>query len=705
SRRTYFDLGQIVAIVAFVFSWGVILGGASNWIAETSPLQHAKMRGREDHFQVAVLTICCAAVQTLLAALCLLSVTAALVTLTFPGLGDILQFFLRYSWYQQTEWYDRQTLKPIGKWDAWVLHIRDLQLLHGFQVRLDGQVQEDGFITLQFYSTDDPFNVVATRTVPVRAIFQKNLNPLEGDNISLNISSWRSVVMANVMYQQQNGSYSQRVASAMWDPWTKPLLEKCFSNAAICDPDIGKGTGGKFKLWDFQDLMDDGLPKEGCYLETRVNLTPFNGLLSMQMTHLGPKPVLDERDDPSDQPSKELFLGDTIPSETIGFERRAQLDHQAAPTLSHHSAGAVASISGFATLDKLGIGGVDVELSDPGQQPKRYGENQGKQLGPFALEPSEWVVAVHQQLREAHPSNFGKALAFLTSAGHVFRLQSEAAIELQHLAAPRGFQIRRLNFEGSTLKDLTLAPVDGRGLARISWTLGEDVETDDGEQRKVMDMCGQLDPTACVRSVVEKLLGYITLFDDFDQLFQDWPKGQSSSLQESKAGQARAGGAIAMRALPRAAALARLLPLAVAAPLPLASLAEELRTPCKSSAHAVPEAEPASQEEVEEVLSRNKTILFMKGTPDKPRCRFSRAAVEILREHQVDFDYVDVLEWPALRLALHSRWPTFPQLYSEGVLLGGSDQLRELSREGELLDALRSSTGREKAALALVLAG
>ncbi|CAJ1331845.1 unnamed protein product [Effrenium voratum] len=165
-----------------------------------------------------------------------------------------------------------------------------------------------------------------------------------------------------------------------------------------------------------------------------------------------------------------------------------------------------------------------------------------------------------------------------------------------------------------------------------------------------------------------------------------------------------------MRALPRAAALARLLPLAVAAPLPLArvrhpGLAEELRTPCKSSAHAVPEAEPASQEEVEEVLSRNKTILFMKGTPDKPRCRFSRAAVEILREHQVDFDYVDVLEWPALRLALHSRWPTFPQLYSEGVLLGGSDQLRELSREGELLDALRSSTGREKAALALVLAG
>ena len=87
-----------------------------------------------------------------------------------------------------------------------------------------------------------------------------------------------------------------------------------------------------------------------------------------------------------------------------------------------------------------------------------------------------------------------------------------------------------------------------------------------------------------------------------------------------------------------------------------------------------------------------------------PRCRFSRLAVEILQQHQVEFDFVDVLEHPSLRLALQERWPTFPQLYSEGVLLGGSDQLKELASQGNLLNALRSSTGREQASLALVFA-
>eukprot|EP00439_Symbiodinium_sp_Y106_P022876 s5003_g2.t2 len=95
----------------------------------------------------------------------------------------------------------------------------------------------------------------------------------------------------------------------------------------------------------------------------------------------------------------------------------------------------------------------------------------------------------------------------------------------------------------------------------------------------------------------------------------------------------------------------------------------------------------------EELLSSSKILLFMKGSPDSPRCRFSRAAVQILREHRVDFDHVDVLEQPSLRLALQDT----------AVLLGGSDQLRELAQQGDLLDALRSSTARERAALALTL--
>ncbi|CAK9027927.1 unnamed protein product, partial [Durusdinium trenchii] len=73
--------------------------------------------------------------------------------------------------------------------------------------------------------------------------------------------------------------------------------------------------------------------------------------------------------------------------------------------------------------------------------------------------------------------------------------------------------------------------------------------------------------------------------------------------------------------------------------------------PCRSKAHAPvePGTAKASEEEVEELLSRSKTVLFMKGSPELPRCRFSRLAVEILRQHQVEFDYVDVLENPSVR--------------------------------------------------------
>jgi len=112
---------------------------------------------------------------------------------------------------------------------------------------------------------------------------------------------------------------------------------------------------------------------------------------------------------------------------------------------------------------------------------------------------------------------------------------------------------------------------------------------------------------------------------------------------------------------------------------------------------------PASDEEVQELLEHSRVLLFMKGCPDKPRCRFSRTMVEVLRSHGVEFDHVDVLEKPSVRLALQVRWPTFPQLWCEGVLLGGSDAVRELAMQNELLDALRSSTARERAALALLM--
>merc|ERR1719476_439053 len=93
----------------------------------------------------------------------------------------------------------------------------------------------------------------------------------------------------------------------------------------------------------------------------------------------------------------------------------------------------------------------------------------------------------------------------------------------------------------------------------------------------------------------------------------------------------------------------------------------------------------------------------MKGSPDRPRCGFSRRAVEALRAHGVEFVHVDVLEEPALREAMKAHWPTFPQLWAQGTLLGGSDAVGDLADRGELLDAVHSATGRERAALMLLL--
>ncbi len=83
-------------------------------------------------------------------------------------------------------------------------------------------------------------------------------------------------------------------------------------------------------------------------------------------------------------------------------------------------------------------------------------------------------------------------------------------------------------------------------------------------------------------------------------------------------------------------------------------------------------------------------VLFMKGTPDFPQCGFSAQAVQILRSTGATFAHVNILEDQELREALkqHSNWPTYPQLYIKGELLGGSDILLEMYRSGELKEKL-----------------
>jgi monothiol glutaredoxin len=96
------------------------------------------------------------------------------------------------------------------------------------------------------------------------------------------------------------------------------------------------------------------------------------------------------------------------------------------------------------------------------------------------------------------------------------------------------------------------------------------------------------------------------------------------------------------------------------------------------------------REAIAEAIKDNDVILFMKGTPDGPACGFSARAVAALQAVGAPFAAVDILPDPRLRqeLSAISNWPTIPQLFVGGELLGGSDIIVEMYESGELAEAV-----------------
>ena len=89
---------------------------------------------------------------------------------------------------------------------------------------------------------------------------------------------------------------------------------------------------------------------------------------------------------------------------------------------------------------------------------------------------------------------------------------------------------------------------------------------------------------------------------------------------------------------------------------------------------------------IAQTVAEHDVVLFMKGTPDSPRCGFSSVTVQILVHVGAPFVGVDVLQDEALREGIKSftDWPTIPQLYVKGEFVGGSDIVREMFQSGEL---------------------
>ncbi len=98
------------------------------------------------------------------------------------------------------------------------------------------------------------------------------------------------------------------------------------------------------------------------------------------------------------------------------------------------------------------------------------------------------------------------------------------------------------------------------------------------------------------------------------------------------------------------------------------------------------------QQKIEDLLTQNKTVLFMKGSPEFPMCGFSARATAILRELNVPFSSVDVLSDEDIRqgIKVYGNWPTIPQLYHNKELIGGSDIMMEMFESGELESTLKA---------------
>ena len=99
-------------------------------------------------------------------------------------------------------------------------------------------------------------------------------------------------------------------------------------------------------------------------------------------------------------------------------------------------------------------------------------------------------------------------------------------------------------------------------------------------------------------------------------------------------------------------------------------------------------------EEIRQLIAKaiedNELILFMKGTPDRPACGFSARTVAMLQSLETPFAAVDILPDPRIRqeLSALSNWPTIPQLFHKGELLGGCDIVTEMYESGELAETL-----------------
>jgi len=104
-------------------------------------------------------------------------------------------------------------------------------------------------------------------------------------------------------------------------------------------------------------------------------------------------------------------------------------------------------------------------------------------------------------------------------------------------------------------------------------------------------------------------------------------------------------------------------------------------------------------ETIKEQIASNSILIYMKGSPNAPQCGFSARASQALMACGERFAYIDILQNPEIRATLpkYANWPTFPQLWVKGELIGGSDIILELFEKGELQQLIKDAADKTDA--------
>ena len=104
-------------------------------------------------------------------------------------------------------------------------------------------------------------------------------------------------------------------------------------------------------------------------------------------------------------------------------------------------------------------------------------------------------------------------------------------------------------------------------------------------------------------------------------------------------------------------------------------------------------------ETIKEQIENNAVLLYMKGSPNAPQCGFSQRATQALMACGEKFAYVDILQNPDIRanLPAYANWPTFPQLWVDGELVGGCDIITEMHESGELEKIVKAAAAKVQA--------